>query len=395
MNNICCNCTRDMWLLYKDSVYFFDTLTIEQFYYHLNNPVNNLNDMINLTSSFLHMVDHISSNILFEHISKCAFCCKECGSYVADFSNSTSCDTDEAVYYYTGLDVHQYECLKRLTMCLPEMIAIDTMIGMDNIKDELVRLLRYSTARDPVAMSNNQPLMHIVITGLPGHGKTEIAKLLGKAFLKTGLLTSDKFIIATRADLIGAFCGHTAKATTKAFDDARGGVIFIDEVYSLGNPDKKDVFTKECIDTINELLTLRNDTLCIIAGYEAEIKTCFFNYNSGLERRFPWRFNIEPYSVEDLVKIFYKKMNDMNISIQPYSLLPSDITAHVSKFSNAGGDIVNLVTNCMLAYYDNTFLQPHRNARIMNRDDVLLGLTRFISYKKDKVIIPPPAGMYT
>jgi len=299
-----------------------------------------------------------------------------------------------AVQYYSGLNDQQYGILNKLTICFNELVAIDEMIGMEEIKGEFVRLVKFLSSIDPKELRQNSFLMHIVIMGPPGHGKTEIARLLGNAFQKSGLLTSDKFVTAGRAELIGAYCGHTARETTKMFDKARGGVIFIDEVYSLGNTEKRDVFTGECIDTINKLLSERTDTLCMIAGYEEEIETRFFAYNKGLERRFPWRFRIKPYTEADLVEIFKKKINDIGHQIQNDALLPSDLKMHRHAFPNAGGDIVNLTTNTMLAYYDNCFLQG-QTGRPINRLDVQNGLTRYLANRKPKPDMTAPIGMYT
>ena len=90
-----------------------------------------------------------------------------------------------------------------------------------------------------------------------------------------------------------------------------GGVLFIDEVYSLGNNEKRDSFAKECIDTINQNLSENcNGFLCIVAGYKEDVKKCFFDYNRGLERRFTIEYNIEKYSVKSLTKILEKFIHD-------------------------------------------------------------------------------------
>ena len=129
-----------------------------------------------------------------------------------------------------------------------------------------------------------------------------------KIWLKI-ILKNEKFVKARRSDLIAGYLGQTAKATQKIIDSAIGGVLFIDEVYSLGNSEKRDSFAKECIDTINENLTeKKTDFICIIAGYKDEIDSCFFSYNSGLERRFPVRFTIEEYKPEELFLIFIKSI---------------------------------------------------------------------------------------
>jgi SpoVK/Ycf46/Vps4 family AAA+-type ATPase len=388
-------CDEKSWARVRDDTYYFNVYLIERFHNLLSQEVHTLSEMIELVESYHNMNNDISGVILTRHQS--CQTCQECGKNMYD-SDEEYDDTllNMACQYYGGVSDEQRKVLSRLKNCTEEMKAIDQMIGMDNIKEEFVRLLKFLATINTEELKQNSFMMHMVIMGPPGHGKTEIAKLLGNAFKKSGLLSENKFITATRADLIGQYCGHTAKETTNMFDKARGGVIFIDEVYALGNPEKRDVFTKECIDTINQLLSERSDTLCIIAGYEHEIKTCFFNYNPGLERRFPWRFKIKPYSDEHLVSIFNKKVADMNRSIEPGALLPSDLEEHRDKFPNAGGDIVNLVTNCLLAYYDNSFLSGSAAGRPMTRADILKGLERYLANRNTdkKNEDPPPFGMY-
>jgi DNA replication protein DnaC len=390
---VCCLCNEGLWLSVIDSVYYFDVALIENFHYHLLKGIGSeLTDMIDLVRLYRLTVEHITAVIKTAH-GNCKPCAA-CGHVVASDSLQHESILQAAVDYYIGLNDQQSEIMSKLDNCYEEMIEINEMIGMTSIKKEFVSLIKFLATINPEELQKNSFLMHMVISGPPGHGKTEIAKLLGNAFRKSGILTSDKFVIATRANLIGKYCGHTAKETTAMFDRARGGVIFIDEVYSLGNPEKRDVFTGECINTINQLLSERTDTLCIIAGYEKEIAESFFSYNPGLERRFPWRFKIKQYSEVDLVNIFKKKVAAVGYELEPDALLESDIKAHKDMFPNAGGDIVNLVTNCMLAYYDNSFLYP-KLGRPINRCDVLSGLNRYIGNREVKVPDMPPMHMYS
>jgi len=386
---ICCLCNESEWIDNRNIAYFFNVQLVEEVHRGLNGDLTKLSDMINLVKSYQTLIKHLNDIIMYTH-RHCGHC-RTCGK-------SISCDTTQnanilnnVINYYSGLSDQQYSILNKLMGCFDEMIAIDEMIGMEEIKGEFVRLLKFLSSISPEELRQNSFLMHIVIMGPPGHGKTEIAKLLGNAFQKSGLLTSNKFVVATRANLIGAYCGHTARETTKMFDSARGGVIFIDEVYSLGNTEKRDPFTSECIDTINQLLSERTDTLCMIAGYEEEITTRFFNYNAGLERRFPWRFRIKRYTEADLVAIFRKKINDIGHHIQDDALLPKDLDG--DAFPNAGGDIVNLVTNTLLSYYDNCFLQG-QSGRAVNRLDVQGGMRRYLANRKQKVDTAPPPSMY-
>ena len=111
-----------------------------------------------------------------------------------------------------------------------------------------------------------------------------------------------------RSDLIGQYLGQTSIKTQKVIDEVIGGVLFIDEAYSLGNSEKRDSYSKECLDTINRNLTENgNKFICIIAGYEKDLQECFFNSNSGLERRFNFKYNIDGYSSDELMEIFLIK----------------------------------------------------------------------------------------
>lgn len=204
-------------------------------------------------------------------------------------------------------DMFKNKKFEKLYRLIPSCKELNSMIGLDNVKKDIFRQISYFVH----GLNNSNEINHVVITGEPGVGKTTLAKIIAKIYMAMGFLNNDKFMEAKRSDLIGQYCGHTAIKTQKVIDSIEGGVLFIDEVYSLGNREKKDVFTKECIDTINQNLTEKADKfLCIIAGYKEEVQSCFFNYNKGLERRFPVRFELESYDTNSLSNIFIKFMED-------------------------------------------------------------------------------------
>lgn len=385
-SDICYMCNEYEWADSRDDSYHFDISYIETVHMLLDSigASRKLSDMIGLVRSYRAMMEHITQVIRGRH-----------NTCITDPDSQT--DLMNSAYYYTGLSPQQLWCLSRLSDCIVEMEAIEAMVGMASIKETFVRLMKFLANLIPGQLQRDAFLMHMVISGPPGHGKTEIAQLLGKAFMRSGLLSSEKFIKADRSRLIGAYCGHTAKATRAAFEEARGGVIFIDEVYSLGNTEKRDAFTKECIDTINQMLSEMPDTLCIIAGYEAEIESCFFSYNPGLSRRFPWRFKISQYTAEDLVLIFYKKVGDIGRQATAGALVTGDIKDNMSRFKNAGGDIANLITQCVLAHYENCFMSESDDSSL-SRKDVLMGLQLYLANNRPEpaeVEKPPPFGMYT
>ena len=252
---------------------------------------------------------------------------------------------------------------------------------MDSIKKKLFQIITYFLH----GCNGEKELNHIIITGPPGVGKTTIAKLLGEFYINLDFLKCDKFICAKRSDLIGKYCGHTAIKTQKKIDEAEGGILFIDEVYSLGNIKQEDVFTKECIDTINQNLTEKQgNMLCIIAGYEKEINTCFFSYNPGLKRRFPIKFNIEGYDYKELFLIFKKIVND-NDWLVDKSISLKIFKKNYKEFKFYGGDMQILFQNAKQYYSlrlmnESIVIQPGKKILILT--DIQKAMNEMINKKK-------------
>jgi hypothetical protein len=191
------------------------------------------------------------------------------------------------------------EILSKLAVPLKKL---DSLVGMNTVKNGILDMILYYLQSFE---SKNRSMLHTVIEGPPGVGKTKIGKIIGEIYVALGVLSSKKFKLVKRTDLIGEYLGHTAIKTKKAVDEANGGVLFIDEAYSLGNDEKRDSFAKECIDTLNQCLSEdRHKFICIIAGYQNELDECFFSYNPGLKRRFPFKYTIEGYKPEELKDIF-------------------------------------------------------------------------------------------
>ena len=169
--------------------------------------------------------------------------------------------------------------IKTLNKLIPPLYELKNMIGMKKVKRNIVdQIIYYLQGID----DKNNDMLHCVIEGPPGVGKTEVAKILGKIYRKLGILTSDIFKIVKRSDLIGGYLGQTAIKTQKVLDECNGGVLFIDEAYSLGNVEGRDSYSKECIDTLTAYLSEnKRNFICIIAGYKEALKSCFFNMNEG------------------------------------------------------------------------------------------------------------------
>jgi SpoVK/Ycf46/Vps4 family AAA+-type ATPase len=243
--------------------------------------------------------------------------------------------------------------LEKLHNLLPSLTKLKNIIGMETVKNSIVgQIIFFLNEFNDEQMD----MMHTIIQGPPGVGKTLLGKIIGELYYYLGVIKPKhqpalpkpilrrrgctkedlddeieeymnaitrnshlkfkvtenvkekekekepfKFRIVKRDQLIGRYLGETSIKTQKVLDEIDGGVLFIDEAYSLGNEEGRDSFSKECIDCINQNLSEKKDSLlCIIAGYKDALDKCFFAYNEGLKRRFPFVYTIEPYTHKEL-----------------------------------------------------------------------------------------------
>jgi SpoVK/Ycf46/Vps4 family AAA+-type ATPase len=185
---------------------------------------------------------------------------------------------------------------------------LDELIGLSDIKNKIkehISYLEFIKLRKEKGFEDSENLsLHSVFTGNPGTGKTTVVKLLGKIYQKMGLLSKGHVHEVDRADLVGEFIGQTAPRVKDAIKEARGGILFIDEAYSLyrAKDDAKD-FGKEVIEIlIKEMSDGEGDIAIMVAGYPKEMDT-FINSNPGLKSRFKYYFHFDDYFPEELVAI--------------------------------------------------------------------------------------------
>ena len=263
---------------------------------------------------------------------------------------------------------------------------MDNMIGLTDIKANLVDQVIYYVQELHISSPTtpSEDFMHTVIYGPPGTGKTEIAKIIGNIFSKIGVLKNKVFKKVTRDDLIAGYLGQTAIKTKDIIKECIGGVLFIDEVYSLGNAEKRDSFAKECIDTLCEALSdHKGELMCIIAGYKDEIKNCFFNFNDGLESRFPWQYNIDKYSADELLQIFHKKVRNIGWSLD-HDIDKTWFHNNMESFKYYGRDMETLLAKVKIAHSKRVFCLPKDKKTIITEADINEGFKKFM--KSDNIV---------
>lgn len=182
---------------------------------------------------------------------------------------------------------------------------LNDLIGLNMVKNFIHELQAFVEIQKKRTVQNlvTEPLvLHMVFSGNPGSGKTTVARLLGKLFKEMGVLQKGHIIECERADLVGEYIGHTANKTRDMVKKALGGVLFIDEAYSLARGGEKD-FGKESIDALVKAMEDHKENLILIlAGYRDEMSN-FIQTNPGLRSRFPIHINFPDYSIDELVAI--------------------------------------------------------------------------------------------
>ena len=198
---------------------------------------------------------------------------------------------------------------------------LESLVGLEMVKKQLLdhtSLVKLNHLRASKGLYNKMPPMHMVFTGNPGTGKTTIAKHIGEIYHSIGVLSSGHVVVTDRTKLVGEFIGVTEKNAMNAINSASGGVLFIDEAYNLfTESDNKRDFGMRVIETLLTYLGGDDaDLIVILAGYTEEMKR-MLEANPGMKSRFPYIFNFEDYTPEQLMQIGKKVLEEEHYTMTP------------------------------------------------------------------------------
>jgi len=278
-----------------------------------------------------------------------------------------------------------------------ELHKLNNMIGMVDLKKTILYQLLYFIQKLHEGKTTSD-FKHTVIYGPPGTGKTEIAEIIGTLYSKLGILKNNVFKKVTRSDLVAGYLGQTAIKTASVIEESLGGVLFIDEAYSLASDstDNNDSYSKECLDTLCEALSNHKQNLMvIIAGYEEELNNTFFRVNKGLDSRFIWRFYTNSYTHDELNLIFNKKVieQEWNIHIEK-DVLDDWFEKQLEHYPHFGRDMELLLMYTKIAHSRRIYGKPENEIRNLTIDDLNEGQELFLSNKKKQKNKVNPASLY-
>ena len=211
---------------------------------------------------------------------------------------------DEDIPYEAPQAVDYTECLKKL----------DGLVGLGGVKKEISNLAAFLNLQIKRGETNTFQGKHYVFTGNPGTGKTTVARIMADVFKTLGIVSRGQLVEADRAKLVAGYSGQTAIKTNQLVDQALGGVLFIDEAYTLKSNDA-DSFGSEAIDTLlKRLEDDRGKFICIVAGYTDQMHD-FIDTNPGLKSRFTQTIHFDDYTPDELTQIFNNLAKGKNFTI--------------------------------------------------------------------------------
>lgn len=267
------------------------------------------------------------------------------------------------------------------TRNLPEVLKdLNELVGLEKIKEQINDLIYLLKFNKKANIDISKMNLHMFFTGNPGTGKTTVARLISDILYNLGYVQQNKLVEVSAKDLIANYVGQTPGKTFSILKSAFGGVLFIDEAYSIVSQENRGSFGDECIATIIKVMEDYRDKLVIIfAGYEKEMEE-FIKYNAGLTSRVGYKIKFEDYSTEELMEIFEGLLNKNNLIVEKDAKdAIKEIIYQSSKIENFGN------ARYINHLFQNILIEHAKNTDLINNEEDLYKI-RLIDINKEKLM---------
>lgn len=284
----------------------------------LDELINDDNEISDLATAIISDNDNLAAERL----------CKTIALYAKDGSeqiaNTSKLLMNNLIDYYGYLKIlevchKEKEYPEQDEKTLEELLEeLDRLVGLEKVKttvNDLIAYQRVQKLRNQKGLHSQKNTMHLAFLGNPGTGKTTVARIVGRIYKKLGLLSKGHFIEVSRTDLIAGYQGQTALKVKSVIDRAKGGVLFIDEAYSITENNHSDSYGRECLTELTKALEdYRDDLVVIVAGYTKPMEE-FFESNPGLKSRFNTFIQFDDYNENELDDIMKSICNENDYAL--------------------------------------------------------------------------------
>lgn len=302
----------------------------------LDAVTNSYGEIVKAASAIVEDRDNPSTVYLINHTSK-LIKSTDSSNDLKRLANALKDSIMKFYGYYYILETQDKAFGVDDTRSLNELLAdLNRLVGLESVKAKVNDLIAFQTVqmlREKQGLHSKKGTMHLAFTGNPGTGKTTVARIVGRIYKQIGLLSKGNFVEVSRTDLIAGYQGQTALKVKKVIEEAKGGVLFIDEAYSITENDHSDSYGRECLTELTKALEdYRDDLVVIVAGYTQPMEK-FFESNPGLKSRFNTFIEFPDYDADELENILLSvcKDNDYILTEDVISKIRMSLEESVAK----------------------------------------------------------------